>query len=107
MEQPEDHLKKDKTKPRVDLLDRSALEGLGKVLAFGAQKYSPNGWREGISNSRVMGALLRHALAILDGELNDPESGLPHIDHLGCNWMFLSNQLKTRPDLNDFYESKP
>jgi hypothetical protein len=91
----------DSEKPRVDLLDPLALEGLAKVLTFGAKKYAAHNWRGGISFSRLIGASLRHIFAILRGEDNDPESGLPHVDHLGCCWMFLSNMMKTRPDLDD------
>jgi hypothetical protein len=94
-------LKFDTEKPRVDLLDPLALEGLAAVLAFGAKKYAANNWRGGISYSRLLGALLRHTFAILRGEDVDQESGLPHVDHLGCCWMFLSNMMKTRKDLDD------
>jgi hypothetical protein len=96
--------KLDADKPRTDLLDPLALEGIAKVLAFGAKKYAANNWRGGISYGRLLGALLRHCFAIMRGEDNDPESGLPHIDHLGCCWMFLSNMMKTRPDLDDRYK---
>ena len=84
----------DGNKPRMDLLDSYALEGLAKVLTFGAQKYAANNWRNGIEYSRVSAALLRHMGAIQRGEDIDPESGLPHIDHLGCCWMFMSNYMK-------------
>jgi hypothetical protein len=97
-------IKYDQDKPRVDLLDPVALEGLANVLGFGAQKYAAHNWRGGISYSRLLGALLRHTFAIIRGEDNDPESGLPHVDHLGCCWMFLSNMMKTRPDLDDRYK---
>lgn len=93
----------DAEKVRMDLLDPEALEGLAKVLTFGAQKYAAHNWRKGISNSRLVAALIRHLFALIRGELIDPESGLPHIDHVGCCWMFLSNNLKNRPDLNDLY----
>ncbi len=93
--------KADQDKVRVDLLDAAALEGLAKVLTFGAKKYSAHQWRGGISYLRLIGALLRHLFAIMRGEDTDPESGLPHIDHLGCCWMFLSSMMKTRPDLDD------
>lgn len=98
--------KYDQDKVRMDLLDADALEGLAKVLTFGAKKYAAHNWRGGISNSRLLAALLRHSFAIVKGETIDPESGLPHIDHVGCCWMFLSNNLKNRPDLNDFYWNK-
>jgi len=94
-------VKYDSEKPRTDLLDPSALEGLARVLAFGANKYAAHNWRGGITYSRLIGALLRHTFAILRGEDVDSESGLPHVDHLGCCWMFLSNMMKTRPDMDD------
>ena len=90
----------------MDLLDADALEGLAKVLTFGAKKYAAHNWRKGIPNSRLIAALFRHAFALLRGEQIDPESGLPHIDHLGCCWMFLSNNLKNRPDLNDLWRKE-
>lgn len=94
-------LKHDQEKPRVDLLDPLALEGIAAVLSFGAKKYAAHNWRGGIAYSRLLGAVLRHTFAILRGEDNDPESGLPHVDHLGCSVMFLSNMMRTRPDLDD------
>lgn len=94
----------DQDKPRMDLLDSLALEGLAKVLTFGAKKYVAHNWRGGISYSRLIAAGLRHIFALLRGEDTDPESGLPHVDHLGCCWMFLSNMMKTRKDLDDRYK---
>ncbi len=93
--------KHDGEKPRMDLLDPLALEGLAKVLTFGAQKYAAHNWRKGIANTRLIAAMLRHLLAIMRGEDIDPESGLPHIDHVGCCWMFLSNNMKVRPEMDD------
>lgn len=98
-------IKYDQDKPRVDLLDPLALEGLAAVLGFGAKKYAAHNWRGGISYSRLLGAALRHLFALLRGEDIDPESGLPHVDHLGCCWMFLSHMMKTRPDLDDRYKA--
>jgi Domain of unknown function (DUF5664) len=98
-------IKADSTKLPLDLLDPVALEGLAAVLAFGANKYAAHNWRGGFKWMRLMAALLRHAFAIIRGEDTDPESGLPHIDHLGCCWMFLSNMMKTRKDLDDRWKS--
>ena len=94
-------IKHDQDKPMLNLIDPQAIEGLAAVLTFGAKKYAADNWRSGINNSRLIASLLRHLFAIMRGEYIDPESGLPHIDHVGCNWMFLSNNLKNRPDLND------
>lgn len=97
-------IKYDQDKPRMDLLDSDALVGLAKVLTFGATKYAAHNWRNGINDSRLVAALLRHISAINKGELVDPESGLPHIDHVGCCWMFLSWNQKNRPNLNDLWK---
>ncbi len=102
----EQGIKFDTEKPKLDLLDWAALNGLASVLTFGAQKYAADNWRNGIVNSRLIASLLRHLSAIQRGENIDSESGLPHIDHLGCCWMFLSNNFKYRPDLDDRYHSK-
>ncbi len=91
----------DKEKLRMELLDFDALEGLADALTYGAEKYGSNNWRLGINNSRIIGALLRHLSAYARGEDIDPETGLSHIDHVGANWMFLSANVKQRPDLDD------
>jgi hypothetical protein len=96
-------MKFDKEKVRLDLIDPIALEGLAAVLTFGAKKYDAHNWRNGLSYSRLIAALLRHTFAILRGESTDPESGLPHIDHVQCCAMFLSNMMKTRPDMDDLW----
>ena len=99
-------IKYDQDKVRMDLLDSDALEGLAAVLTFGAKKYAANNWRGGISYSRLLAALLRHTFAILRGEDVDPESGLPHVDHVQCCAMFLSNMMKNRKDLDDRYTAE-
>ena len=86
----------DQEKVRMDLLDPMALEGLAAVLTFGAKKYAAHNWRHGLSTTRILAALLRHTFAIMRMEDIDPESGLPHIDHVGCCWMFLSHSFKNK-----------
>ena len=80
------------------------LEGVGDVLAFGARKYDVHNWRGGIKYSRLLGAALRHLLAISRGEDTDKESGKGHVFHLACCVMFLSWHLKHRKDLDDRYK---
>lgn len=98
-------LKYDSDKPRLDLLDREFLEGMGKALGFGAAKYAPNNWRKGIALSRLNRAAKGHIIAFNDGEDLDPESGLNHLFHAGCCLMFAAWMLKHRPDLDDRYKS--
>jgi len=86
-----EYMKKDTGKAsQPELLDPEFLLGVGAVLKFGATKYAPNRWREGMDWSRVYGALLRHLFAFWGGEELDEETGLPHLHHAGCCLMFLS-----------------
>lgn len=82
--------KRDQGKTRIDLIPAKALAEMGRVLAYGAEKYSANSWSS-VPNAkeRYLAALLRHAVAIMDGELRDPETGLLHAAHAACNAAFL------------------
>lgn len=86
-------------KPRLGLVPYSfwaldlspkLLTDVAQVLTFGAEKYTPNNWRKGGSWTAVCDSALRHILlGVMRGEENDPESGLPHLAHVGCNLAFL------------------
>lgn len=84
-------LKYDENKVRMDLVPLECVEQVAKILTFGANKYEENSWQD-LSDfwKRYKAALLRHLTAIDKGELIDSESGLPHIDHVLCNALFLS-----------------
>lgn len=84
----------DAQKIRHDLLDDDAIEGLAKVLTFGAQKYAADNWRKGMEWRRLIGAARRHIAEFARGVNTDPESGLHHLDHAMCCLMFLSAYLK-------------
>lgn len=96
--------KYDGDKPRMDLLDADFLEQVASVLTFGAQKYAAHNWRGGIAYSRLIAAAYRHLGAINRGEDIDPESGLPHVAHLGCCVMFLSSMMAKKPELDDRFK---
>ncbi len=101
---PPGGLKYDGEKPPMALLDSNYLEGVASVLGFGAKKYAAHNWRKGIHVSRLISSLYRHLGAINKGENIDPESGLPHVYHLGCNTMFLATMLQQHPELDDRYK---
>ena len=86
-------MKYDQGKPRMDLLldgCPNALEAVASILTFGAQKYAAHSWQS-VDNgdARYKAALLRHLTAHAKGEVNDPESGMPHLAHAACNAMFI------------------
>lgn len=98
-------IKFDSNKPDWSLLPVQSVEEIIKVLQFGAKKYAAwnfaNG--EGLSYSRVLNSLLRHIFAFMRGENIDPETGLSHIAHAGCNVLFLLHYIlhKDRYPNND------
>jgi hypothetical protein len=96
--------KLDQGKEPMALLSPEALIQLTKVLEFGAKKYSANGWRTGMSYTRILSALLRHVFRYLAGETVDPETGLSHIAHAMCNCMFLLEYEKSHPEFDDRYK---
>lgn len=98
-------VRKDAGKIRMELIDPIAMEGLAKVLTFGAAKYADHNWAKGMKWSRVTGSLLRHLFKFISGEDYDEESGLPHIDHVLCNAMFLCNYFRKQRAHDDRFFS--
>ena len=82
--------KDDQEKNRLDLIEPEFIEGVGKVLTFGADKYEPNNWQKvEDAENRYYAAAMRHLMAWRKGEKTDPESGISHLFHVACNIMFL------------------
>ena len=89
-------------KVQLNMMALRALKGCNRVFTFGGKKYKIGNFllatmADG-AGSRYMGALLRHMADLqgLDGQFTpeslanlDPESGLPHIDHMLCGLIML------------------
>ena len=83
-------------KRMLQLVEQSFVDGVADVLTMGAEKYAPDNWKlskgtpdhDQFVNDRI-GSLLRHLSAYRSGEMIDEESGLPHLDHIACNIMFI------------------
>ena len=85
-----DEAKFDGDKPMWDLLPMREVGQTVQILTYGANKYSRDGWKSvPDAKNRYFAALMRHLTAWKSGEILDPESGLPHIDHAACNILFL------------------
>lgn len=82
-------VKYDGEKPQMYLLPPLATLEVGKVLTYGATKYSPDNWRRVPElQERYSSAALRHLLASMSGEDNDEETDLDHLAHAICCLMF-------------------
>lgn len=86
---PNGFMKWDSDKPMPSLVDPDFILGVADILTFGAKKYAKNNWQLNTDIDRYKDSLMRHIYAYLGGELIDPESGKPHLDHIACNVMFL------------------
>lgn len=95
-------VKYDDGKPDWSLVPFEALEGMVKVLEFGANKYAGWNWtiNGGFPYTRVLRSCLRHIFAYMRGEDNDPESGLSHIHHAMCNLLFISHYIGNKEKYN-------
>lgn len=95
-------IKHDGGKPDWSLVPFEALEGMVKVLEFGANKYAGWNWTTngGFPYTRVLRSCLRHIFAYMRGEDNDPESGLSHIHHAMCNLLFISHYIGNKEKYN-------
>lgn len=85
-------VKLDNGKPDWSLVPFEALEGMVRVLEFGANKYQAYNFAkgDGLDYTRLISATIRHISAFARGEDIDPESGLSHIHHCQCNLLFIS-----------------
>lgn len=63
-----------------------ALQAVGAVGTFGANKYTEEGWKAVPgAKERYTDALLRHLFKEFNGEALDQDSGLSHAAHLAWN----------------------
>ncbi len=72
------------------------------VWEFGAKKYGRNNWKKLWGDDTInvaMASAMRHMLAILDGQLTDDESKLPHAAHVRCNMAMILEYMKKGVEL--------
>lgn len=81
-------IKFDHDKPDYSLMPFGALDEVAKVLTYGAKKYDRHNWKH-VEAIRYQAALMRHFSAYMQGEANDPETGISHLAHMACSVMFL------------------
>lgn len=87
-----DGLKDNKGKIKLELILPDWIEGIGKVLTYGANKYKPNSWQNvenGIDEHYA--AAMRHIISYRKGEYLDKETNEPHLYHAITNLLFVIN----------------
>lgn len=86
--------------PQLQELD-DAARVFQHVTTRPVKPYPKWNWMKGMPWSVPLGCAIRHALAWLDGEELDPDTGLPHRGHLQCNLLMLKLYAKTYPEGDD------
>lgn len=79
-------------KIRWDCVPFELIEGVAKVMTYGAKKYnedprSPNWVNVENGRYRYFAAMMRHYMQDLKGKVLDDESELEHLDHFLFNAM--------------------
>lgn len=95
----------DNGKEPIHLIPVEHILGTARALKMGVKKYGKWNYREGIEYTRLLDSLMRHTLAFLNGEDNDPESGLSHTYHIGANIAMLEWMRANKPNMDDRYKS--
>lgn len=85
----------------LDLIPTDSLMEIGKVLREGAKKYDRANWANGLSQSRLISAAMRHMLAFNNGEDVDEETKTLHLANAATNMIFAIWMHKNRPDMDD------
>lgn len=74
--------------------DRDLVLDANASLLYGATKYTPWNWENGIAASRLYKAACRHYVAMIrNPDARDPESGLLHWEHLAFYPVAISKAL--------------
>lgn len=105
----------DKPKLSLVLEAMNALIGCAGVLDFGLVKYYRGNWKKGLKYTEIADSLARHLTKFLagedcdigpNGEIDKNYSGLPHVDHILCNALFLAEMTRIHPELDDRVSTK-
>ncbi len=116
----EDNVKTDITNPKdlmgskkapLSLVTYECVKGISQAMYYGAFQakridgkfgYGPYNWRNTeVRYSIYLDAILRHTFALADGEDLDPDSGLPHEDHIGANINLIKDAKKHNKLIDD------
>ena len=74
---------------------------VAKAMESGLAVYGRNNWKGSIERSRLLDAGMRHLLAVLLDEFDNPDTGLSHFSHLFANLHMLKGHVCACTGIND------
>lgn len=96
-----------KGKPMISLVPQEAIIGIARGFEHGIEKHGKHEFRDNnVTYTEIIDSLMRHTLAYLSGEDIDPDSGLPHVQLIGCNYAMLEWKRVHHPEQDDRYKGK-
>lgn len=94
------------TKVNTDLVPYELILCAALALNYGAAKYAPRNFENGLSYKSLCGSIDRHNRAILDGEEIDEDSGFPHHMLLAASIAMLCNNVEQGVIIDDRASAK-
>ena len=89
-------------KPSLHLIPAAAEIAESMVMALGARKYGAFNWRKADVRATIyIDAARRHLAQWVDGEDNDPESGVSHLAHARASLGILIDAIATANCIDD------
>lgn len=89
-------------KPPLPLIPPAAEIAEAMVMASGAKKYGPFNWRSlNVRATEYIAAAKRHLAQWLDGQDDDPESGISHLAHARATLGILLDAITTGNAIDD------
>lgn len=99
LDRPEEAVKHDEGKLRMDLIAPEMLTSMAEVLTMGAEKYGDKNWELGLDKDRLYAAAMRHLCCWRAGQALDSESGIHHAKHALVNLGMLCTFIERDDDV--------
>jgi len=80
---------------------REVMEATTWVFDYGRKKYAEWNWAKGMPWSVPMACAARHLIDLIEGKIEDHESHLPLVGHVGCNLVMLQTYHRTYAEGDD------
>lgn len=101
-------------KDLISLVPPEGIRGIARAMKYGAREakradggkgYGDYNWRQTkVKLSIYLDAIMRHTMALVEGEKIDKDSGLPHEDHIGANVCIIKDAKKYNCLIDDLEE---
>lgn len=105
---PTGSLRYNNGKPEVSHIAPEFLLDLASLMSASAKKYSKWNYAKGQYLTTPADSLMRHFIAFMSGENDDPESKHSHLVHIAANalimWCTCKYHLEKHPDLDDRFK---